>query len=96
MIFEERQLINKGFADFAKSSLEAIAYEDDRNARFPKEIIKEMADKNFFGLTMPTEYGGYDADFISVSAMLVFYYLYMFLCKCVINALNTNIEILIG
>lgn len=66
---KQRQLINKGFADFAKSTLTAVAYDDDRSARFPKEIIKKIAEKNYFGLTMPKEYGGYEDDFVSVSAM---------------------------
>lgn len=66
---ENRQLIVKGLADFAKAVLEPIAYDDDRSARFPKEIIKEIADKNFFGMTIPEEFGGYDADFVSVASM---------------------------
>lgn len=66
---EERQLIVKGLADFAKASLEPIAYDDDRNVRFPKEIIKKIADKDFFGFTIPKEFGGYEADFASVAAM---------------------------
>lgn len=66
---ENRQLIVKSLADFAKDVLEPIAYDDDRNARFPKEIIKEIADKDFFGMTIPKEFGGYDADFVSVASM---------------------------
>lgn len=66
---ENRQLIVKSLADFAKAVLEPIAYDDDRNARFPEEIIKEIADKNFFGMTIPNEFGGYDADFVSVASM---------------------------
>lgn len=70
-ISEQRQLFIKGFEDFAKATLEPIAYEDDRNARFPKEIIKKMADKNFFGLAIPSQYGGEEVDFVSIADMAV-------------------------
>lgn len=66
---EQRQLFIKGFEDFARTTLEPIAFEDDRNARFPKEIIKKMAEKNFFGLTIPSQYGGEEADFLNVADM---------------------------
>ncbi len=66
---EQRQLFIKGFADFAKNTLEPIAYEDDRTARFPKEIIKKMAEKNFFGLNIPSLYFGEEVDFVSVIDM---------------------------
>ncbi|HBD64580.1 MAG TPA: acyl-CoA dehydrogenase [Clostridiales bacterium] len=66
---EQRRLFIKGFEGFARTTLEPIAFEDDRNARFPKEIIKKMADKNFFGLTIPSQYGGEEVDFVSVSDM---------------------------
>lgn len=66
---EQRQLFIKGFADFAKAMLEPIAFEGDRNTEFPKEVIKEMANKNFFGLTIPSQYGGEEADFVSIADM---------------------------
>jgi len=66
---ENRQLVVKSLADFAKAVLEPIAYDDDRSARVPEEIIKKIADKNFFGMTIPKEFGGYDADFVSVASM---------------------------
>lgn len=66
---EQRKLFIKGFEDFAKATLEPIAFEDDRNARFPKEIIKIMAEKNFFGLTIPSQYGGEEVDFVSIADM---------------------------
>ncbi len=66
---EKQKLMKKGFADFAKSQLEPVAYEDDRNARFPEEVIKSAAEKNYFGLTIPKEYGGMDSEFTSVALM---------------------------
>lgn len=65
----KRKLIGKGMADFAKEVLEPIAYEDDRSTRFPKEIIKGMAEKNFFGLTVSEAYGGNKTDFTSVAIL---------------------------
>lgn len=68
-LYNNSQLIRKSMADFSKAVLEPIAYEDDRNARFPKEIIKEMANKNYFGLTVSEEFGGNKSDFTSVAVM---------------------------
>ncbi len=68
-LYNNSQLIRKSMADFSKSVLEPIAYEDDRNARFPKEIIKEMVNKNYFGLTVSEEFGGNKSDFSSVAVM---------------------------
>lgn len=66
---EKQQSLKKNFSDFAKAELEPIAYEDDRYGKFPEGIIKKIAGKDFFGLTIPKEYGGCEGDFVSVAVL---------------------------
>jgi len=66
---KKRQLIEKSMSDFAKTVLEPIAYDDDRSARFPKEILKEMADKNYFEITASEDSAGNKSDFTSACVL---------------------------
>jgi alkylation response protein AidB-like acyl-CoA dehydrogenase len=66
MIFKkEHELIRKLAKEFAEKELAPIAAEVDEAATYPKEVIKKLADANFFGITTPTEYGGAGADYRS-------------------------------
>lgn len=51
--------------DFAKREVEPIAAEIDENSRFPWETVKKMAKMGLFGITVPREYGGAGADYIT-------------------------------
>ena len=57
----EHQAIRETARKFAKQEVAPRAEELDRKAAFPYDIVKKMADLNFFGLTLPPEYGGVDA-----------------------------------
>ncbi|MGO1369670.1 MAG: acyl-CoA dehydrogenase family protein [Senegalia sp. (in: firmicutes)] len=66
MIFnKEHELVRKLAKEFAENELEPIAAEIDETTVYPKELIKKLADANFFGITMPKEYGGAEADYRS-------------------------------
>ncbi len=66
MIFKkEHELIRKLAKEFAEKELAPIAAEVDEAATYPKEVIKKLADANFFGITTPVEYGGAGADYRS-------------------------------
>lgn len=66
---KEQQMISKSASDFAKATLEPIAFDDDRSAEYPSAAVKEMAKNDFLGMTIPAEFGGTGADFISVALM---------------------------
>jgi alkylation response protein AidB-like acyl-CoA dehydrogenase len=65
MFTKQHDMVRKLAMKFAETELEPIAAEVDVTGEFPKEIIKKMADANFFGIKMPKEYGGAEADFRS-------------------------------
>ncbi len=52
--------------DFAESEVAPHIEQWDRDAHFPTELVPKMGDLGLFGLTAPEEYGGADADFMSL------------------------------
>jgi alkylation response protein AidB-like acyl-CoA dehydrogenase len=64
---KEQQMIQKSAVDFAKSTLEPIAFDIDRTAEYPADAVKAMAAHDFLGVTIPEEFGGMGADYLSVA-----------------------------
>jgi butyryl-CoA dehydrogenase len=68
MIFdltEDQRLIREAARDFARNKIEPVAAELDKTARWPTEIVKQMAELGFLGIAIPTEHGGAGLDTIS-------------------------------
>ncbi len=61
----KHKLIRKTVRMFAEAELGPIAYEIDRDARLPMEVIEKMRPLNYFGLQAPKIYGGAEIDSIS-------------------------------
>ena len=66
----KQAVIRRTVRQFAESKLLDAAVEMDKTARFPWDLARQMADLNYFGLEIPTEYGGAGLDAVS-SAMVV-------------------------
>ncbi|MCL1916252.1 MAG: acyl-CoA dehydrogenase [Desulfovibrionaceae bacterium] len=64
---EEQLAIQKMVREFADKKVAPIAGKADKEHRFPAETVKEMADLNLFGLTIPEEYEGVGGDNVSYS-----------------------------
>ena len=62
---EDQLLIQQTARDFATREIAPIAAELDKEQRWPTEIVKQMADLGFLGMTMPPEYGGSGMDAVS-------------------------------
>jgi short-chain 2-methylacyl-CoA dehydrogenase len=52
--------------EFAEEQVAPHAAQWDREHRFPVELVPHMGDLGLFGLVVPEEYGGADADFTSL------------------------------
>ena len=63
----KHKMVRKAVRQFAETELRPIAYEIDRDARFPEEVIKKMRPLNYFGLQVPKAYGGAEMDSISAA-----------------------------
>jgi Acyl-CoA dehydrogenases len=71
MIPNDEQLqISDAARQFAQERLKPFAAEWDREHRFPKEAIGEMAELGFFGMLVPEEWGGCDTGYLAYAMAL--------------------------
>jgi alkylation response protein AidB-like acyl-CoA dehydrogenase len=62
---EEQQLLRSTVREFAETRIAPVAEELDREARFPYELVTEMAELGLMGIPIAEEYGGAGADTVS-------------------------------
>jgi len=62
---DEQDLIRRTVREFAETKVAPVAEELDRDARFPYEIVAELAELGLMGLPVPEEYGGAGGDTVS-------------------------------
>ena len=70
MLTEEQEMIRDATHDFARERLAPFAPEWDREARFPKEALQEMAELGLLGMIVPEQWGGAGADYVSFALAL--------------------------
>ncbi len=61
----EQRMFRDSMRDFVAREITPVAQEWEREGRYPAEIIETMKRLGLFGLTVPAEYGGMDADMVS-------------------------------
>ncbi len=64
---EEQELFRKSVREFCEKKLAPRASEIDENGEIPHEILEDMAAFGLLGITIPEEYGGSGADFITAA-----------------------------
>ena len=64
---EQQQDIRSLARKFARREIAPFAAEWDRLASFPREVVKRMGDVGLLGMTAPAEYGGAEADAVSLA-----------------------------
>jgi alkylation response protein AidB-like acyl-CoA dehydrogenase len=62
---EEHELLRSTVRDFAESRIVPVAAELDREARFPYELVAELAELGLMGIPIPEEHGGAGADTVA-------------------------------
>lgn len=65
LLTEEQIMLRDTVEKFAKERIAPVAAENERNHRFPEEIIREAGEMGLMGIAYPTEYGGAGMDFVS-------------------------------
>jgi hypothetical protein len=70
VITEEQQMVRDAIHDFAQQRLAPFSAEWDRNATFPKQALREMAELGLFGMTVPEAWGGAGCDYVSYALAL--------------------------
>ena len=66
----EQEMIRNTAKEFAEKEIEPLAGRIDKEDRIPKDVIRKMATKGFYGIPFPADYGGVGADYISFVLVL--------------------------
>jgi len=62
---EEQKMLRDMVAKFAKDKIAPVAKENQKEGRFPAEIIKQAGELGLLGIAYPPEYGGAGMDNVS-------------------------------
>jgi short-chain 2-methylacyl-CoA dehydrogenase len=62
---KEHELVRSTVREFAESRVAPVAEELDREARFPYELVADLAELGLMGMPVPEEYGGAGTDTLS-------------------------------
>ena len=68
---EEHTMLVNMVAEFARSEIEPVARELDRESRFPKDIITKMGYLGLLGIPVPKQYGGAGMDTVAYAAAIM-------------------------
>jgi alkylation response protein AidB-like acyl-CoA dehydrogenase len=70
LVTDEQQQIADAVRAFAQERLKPFAEQWDKEHRFPKEAIGEMAELGLFGMLVPEQYGGSDTGYVAYAMAL--------------------------
>ncbi|KTS93232.1 acyl-CoA dehydrogenase [Pseudomonas parafulva] len=70
LINEEQQQIADAVRSFAQERLRPFAEQWDKEHRFPREAIEEMAALGLFGMLVPEQWGGSDTGYVAYAMAL--------------------------
>jgi butyryl-CoA dehydrogenase len=70
LLTQEQEMIRDMARDFARRRLAPHSAEWERTSTFPKDALKEMGALGFLGMTVPTEWGGANADYVAYAVAL--------------------------
>lgn len=62
---EEQQMVQKTAKEFTNNEIKPVASINDREHRFPEEIINKLGELGFMGMSVPEQYGGSGLDYLS-------------------------------
>jgi glutaryl-CoA dehydrogenase (non-decarboxylating) len=66
---EEQEAMREMAKNFAEKKIAPTVEEDEKEHRFRREIVKEMARLGFFGCISPEKYGGNESGYLAASVM---------------------------
>ena len=67
---EMQELLRKSVRDFAQKEVAPLAAEIDETGEYPRELYQKLAKQNYFGLTIPREYGGTGAGYVAMAIVM--------------------------
>ena len=70
LLTHEQEMIRDAVRDYARERIAPFAAQWDRDATFPADALKGLADLGCYGVTVPEEWGGAGLDTLSLSLIL--------------------------
>ena len=70
ILTQEQEMIRNMAREFARRRLAPHSAEWERTSTFPRDALKEMGALGFLGMTVPTEWGGANADYVAYALAL--------------------------
>lgn len=70
LVTDEQQQIADAVRAFAQERLKPFAEQWDKQHRFPREAIEEMAEMGLFGMLVPEQWGGSDTGYLAYAMAL--------------------------
>jgi butyryl-CoA dehydrogenase len=70
ILTQEQEMIRDMAREFAQRRLAPHSAEWERTSTFPRDALKEMGALGFLGMTVPTEWGGANADYVAYALAL--------------------------
>ncbi|MFK2913318.1 acyl-CoA dehydrogenase [Pseudomonas sp. 3HC3] len=70
LVTDEQQQIADAVRAFAQERLKPFAEQWDKDHRFPREAIEEMAELGLFGMLVPEQWGGSDTGYVAYAMAL--------------------------
>ena len=59
---EEQKMVRNTSREFTENEIKPVAAINDREHKFPKEIIDKLGELGFMGMNVPEQYGGSGLD----------------------------------
>ena len=63
---QEQELLQGTIREFAAGEISSLASKIDSEARVPRELFEKLPALGLYGITIPSEFGGAGADFLSL------------------------------
>ena len=63
---QEQEILRETIRDFAQSEIAPLASKIDWECKVPQDLLAKLPQLGLFGITVPTEFGGAGADFLSL------------------------------
>ncbi|HOV78520.1 MAG TPA: acyl-CoA dehydrogenase [Bacillota bacterium] len=67
---EEQQLIRASVREFCQQYVEPVADKIDREACFPSDVVRKLAEQEWMGIPYPEEYGGAGSDYLTYTIVV--------------------------
>lgn len=64
---DDQRLFRTTIREFVDAEIRPVAREWEQSGRYPTEIVDGMMQMGLFGMTVPSEYGGMNVDFVSMA-----------------------------